>query len=299
VAPRGRLRRANSVLGIAAAIAQTGGLALAGVLVAAAGPGLSFLVDGATFVVSAVTLALIPGAPAAPPRRGTLRQDLRDGCRVVAGRPWLSAYAAHETALNVLALSPFFVLGPVIAKARLGGAPAWSAIALAYVAGNLAAAHVTYHWAPRRPVLAALAVSAALAPLPALLALHAPLGLIAAAAFPAGAQSTIYNTLLTSTLQSNLPSDTLGRAAAITGIGSTVLVPVGMGLAGVAAGAVGAPAVLLAGAGCVLAATAVCAALPATRAPLRLDGVQTPSCRAPARSSGRSRPAASMPTAST
>jgi hypothetical protein len=65
----------------------------------------------------------------------------------------------------------------------------------------------------------------------------------------AGAQSTIYNTLLTSTLQSNLPGDTLGRASAITGFGSTLLVPLGMGLAGVAAGAVGASAFLLAGAG--------------------------------------------------
>jgi hypothetical protein len=44
-----------------------------------------------------------------------------------------------------------------------------------------------------------------------------------------------------------------------------------MGLAGVAAGAVGASAVLLAGAGLALAATAACAALPATHAPLRLD----------------------------
>lgn len=271
VAPRGRIRRANSLLGITAAIAQTGGLALAGVLVALAGPGTSFLIDGATFAVSAVTLALIPGAATVASSRTTFLRDLREGWRVVAGRVWLVACAAHETALNVLALSPFFVLGPVVAKERLGGAPAWSAIALGYVLGNLVAAHVTYHWAPRRPVLTALAVSAGLAPLLGLLALHAPLWLIVTAAFPAGAQSTIYNTLLTSTLQSNLPSDTLGRASAITGAGSTLLVPVGMGLAGVVAGVVGASAVLLAGAGVVLAATAACAALPATHAPLNLD----------------------------
>jgi MFS family permease len=270
VAPGGQIRRANSLLSMTAAIAQTGGLALAGLIVAVAGPGTSFLIDGATFAVSSVTLALIPPAPMAPPRRTTLRRDLREGCRVVAGRAWLVAYAAHETALNVLALGPFFVLGPVVAQEDLGGAPAWSAIALGYVLGNLAAAHVTYHWAPRRPVLSAVTVSAGLAPLPALLALHAPVGLIAAAAVLAGAQSTIYNTLFTATLQSNLPGGTLGRASAITGLGSAVLVPVGMGLAGVLAGAVGAPTVLLAGAGVVVAATALCAALPATRAPLEL-----------------------------
>jgi MFS family permease len=271
VAPRGQIRRAGSLLAIAAAIAQTGGLALAGVLVALAGPGTSFLVDSATFAVSAATLALIPPVPTVPRRRETFLRDLREGCRVVAGRAWLVTCAAHEAALNVLALSPFFVLGPVIAEQQLGGAPAWSAIALGYVLGNLAAAHVTYHWAPRRPVLTALAVSGGLAPLLALLALNAPLWLIVCAAFPAGAQSTIYNTLLTSTLQSNLPSDTLGRASAITGVGSTILVPAGMGLAGVVAGALGAATVLLGGAAVVLAVTAVCASLPAAHATLRLD----------------------------
>lgn len=120
-------------------------------------------------------------------------------------RRWLLIYAVHETTLNVFALSPFFVLGPVIAKDRLGGAPAWSAIALGYVLGNLIAGHITYHWAPRRPVQAALFVSMCLAPMLALLGLGAPIWLVVPAALLAGVQSTIYNTLINSTQQANLP----------------------------------------------------------------------------------------------
>ncbi len=271
VAPRGPRRRASSLLGITTAIAQTGGLALSGVIVALAGPGTSFLVDGATFAVSSVTLALIPAIPGASPHRQAIVRELHDGWRAVADRRWLVSYAAHETTLNVLVLSPFFVLGPVIAQQRLGGAPAWSAIALGYVLGNLGAAHITYHWAPRRPVLAALVISVALAPMLALLGLGAPIWLIVPAALLAGAETTITNTLVTSTLLANLPRDTLGRATAISGMGSTILVPVGMGLAGVLAGRFGAATVLLGGAGVVLAATAVCASVPATHEALSLD----------------------------
>jgi MFS family permease len=271
VAPRGEVRRAVSLLGITTAIAQTGGLALSGVIVALAGPGTSFLIDGATFAASSLTLALIRSEDSASPARRTVLRDLRSGWRAVVSRSWLRVYTVHETVINVLVLSPFFVLGPVLAKADLGGAPAWSAIALGYVLGNLAAAHVTYHWAPQRPVLAALIVSVGLAPMLALLGLGAPIWLVVPAALLAGAQTTVYNTLTTSALQSNLPADSLGRASAITGIGSTVLVPVGMGGAGVLASAVGTSTVLLSGAALVLAITAVCVAVPATRVPLALD----------------------------
>ena len=271
VAPRGQIRRASSLLGITTAVAQTGGLAVAGVIVALAGPGTSLLIDGATFGVSSLTLALIPSVPAARPRTKKVLADLRDGWHVVTSRGWLATYAIHETVLNVLVLSPFFVLGPVIAKAHLGGAPAWSAIALGYVIGNLAAAHITYHWAPRRPVFAALAISAALAPMLALLGLAAPIWLIVPAALLAGAETTIYDTLVSTALQANLPEHTFGRASAITGIGSTVLVPVGMGLAGVVAGTLGTSTVLLSGAVLVLITTTICISLPATRTPLELD----------------------------
>ena len=271
VAPRGQLRRASSLLGITTAIAQTAGLAISGLIVALAGPGTSLLIDGATYAISSVTLALMPISTVTRPRTRSAIADLREGARIISRHGWLTVYATHETILNVLVLSPFFVLGPVIAKAHLGGAPAWSAIALAYVIGNLAAAQVTYHWAPARPILAALAVSVALTPMLALLGLAAPLWLILPAAFLAGAETTIYNTLTVTALQANLPERILGRAIAITSLGSTVLVPVGMGLAGIAAAALGAPTIMLAGAALVLTATGACVLPRSARALLSLD----------------------------
>lgn len=244
---------------------------MSGVIVALAGPDTSLVIDGATFAVSALTLALIPAVDAARPRKTKLLSDLREGWHVLESHGWLAIYAIHETVLDVLVLSPFFVLGPIIAKAHLGGAPAWSAIALGYVVGNLAAANITYRWAPRRPVLAALAIDIALAPMIALIGLETPIWLIVPAALLAGAATTIYNTLLRTALQANLPEHTLGRATAITGTGSTVLVPLGMGVAGIVAGALGTTTVMLCGAALALTTTAICISFPATHANLELD----------------------------
>ncbi|MGH2863247.1 MAG: MFS transporter [Solirubrobacteraceae bacterium] len=271
VAPRGQVRRASSLLGITTAVMQTGGLAVSGVLVALAGPGISLLIDSATFALSTTTLALIQSAEGAPRRATSALLDLREGWRAVTRHRWLMISSIRETIINVLVLSPVFVLGPIIAKDHLGGAPAWSAIALGYVIGNLAAAHITYHWAPRRPVLAAFIVSIALVPMLALLGIAAPLWLIIPAAGLAGAETTIYNTLSTATLQANLPKETLGRATAITNIGSSALVPIGMGLAGLIAAAIGTSTVMLGGAALVLITTAICIPLPATHTHLELD----------------------------
>ena len=271
VAPRGQIRRASSLLGITTAVAQTGGLAVSGVIVALAGPGTSFLIDGVTFGVSSLTLGLIPAIPLARPASSGVLQDLREGLRVLSGHGWLVLYKVHVTLLNVLVLSPFFVLGPVIAKTHLGGAPAWSAIALGYVIGNLAAAHITFHWAPPRPILAALTISTSLAPMLALLGLSAPISLIVPAAFVAGAETTIYNTLTSTALQANLPGHTLGRATAISSMGSTVLVPIGMGLSGIAASAIGTSTVLLSSAALTFCLAAICTLSPASHAVLKLD----------------------------
>lgn len=97
------------------------------------------------------SIALMPLSAATQGSARRTRALLRDGLNLVRGRPWLGAYALHETLVNVFVLSPFFVLGPLIARTRLGGAPAWSAIAFGYVAGSLAATTITYRWAPRRP----------------------------------------------------------------------------------------------------------------------------------------------------
>jgi hypothetical protein len=97
-------------------------------------PGATLLIDGATFAVSSIAIAAIPHRFSAAPAPRPVRNEFIAGWRAVIDRGWLTTYAVHETVLNVLALSPLFVLGPLIAQRQLGGAPAWSAIALLTIA---------------------------------------------------------------------------------------------------------------------------------------------------------------------
>jgi hypothetical protein len=64
-----------------------------------------------------------------------------------------------------MALAPFFVLGPVVAKRFLGGVTGWATIATAYAAGAVLGGLFGLRWRPQRPMLAGSMAVLALAPL--------------------------------------------------------------------------------------------------------------------------------------
>jgi MFS family permease len=97
------LPQANAMMGICEGVAQLGGPALGGVLIAAAGPHGAVLLDAATYLGSAAAIAAMRLAPtrthtavqSASSVRGVLR-DLRDGIGIVLSRPALRAVFAMQ-----------------------------------------------------------------------------------------------------------------------------------------------------------------------------------------------------------
>jgi MFS family permease len=280
LAPGGQVREANSVLSMSKAVTQVAALATAGAVVAGLGAGVAFALDSASFAASTLSLALVrsPVLASPPGNRPALLGQLHQGWQAVRQRPWLLTYMAHVSALNTFAVSPFFVLGPVVTKSYLGGAPAWSAIAISYGTGAFAGSWVTLHWRPARPMLAAFAVSTTLAPLLALLALHSSLLSLLPAGAGAGAEASIYNTLASTCRQVNVPDHLLSRASSFVTLGGIVGAPVGMSLAGVAADRFGTEAVLVVGGAWVLASAAAAIAVPSVRRrlPLAASALKAP-----------------------
>ncbi len=278
LAPQGQLRAANSLLAMSAAVAAVVAVAASGAVVAAVGPGVAFAIDAVSFAASTVSLAVLPGpeltAHAPIPRR--LLSDLAGGWAAVAERRWLCTYAAHVALLNTVAVSPLFVLGPLVADRYLGGAGAWAAIAAGYATGALAASAVTLRWDPRRPLLTAYCLSLALAPLLALLAVHAPIWAVAGAGLAAGAQTSAYNTFTTTALQANIPNELLSRASAIVTVGGLLAVPIGMSAAGIAADALGTTTVLGIAASWVVVSGLAAIATPTARTPISLAPAEAP-----------------------
>ena len=103
--PRDQLTTANGRLQASASAAQVGGPGLAGILVSMLGAPLALLVDAASYLVSAVSLATIQRRELEP-AMGTKRKDMigevREGLRMTFGHPVLRAFAAEAATYNAL-----------------------------------------------------------------------------------------------------------------------------------------------------------------------------------------------------
>ncbi|WP_406303360.1 MFS transporter [Streptomyces sp. NBC_00885] len=257
------LPKANALMGVAQSATRLGGPALAGVLIYAVGPGWAFVLDGASFAVSALLLAAIRVRHLPIPRR-PLVADLKEGWSEVRSRDWywtsLVAHAAWNGAAAVL-----MTLGPAIAVRELGGQGTWVVLlqtgAVGLLLGSIAAGRAR----PRRPVLMAnLGLATYVLPL-ALLALSAPAPLTIAAYGIAQAGLGFLSPIWETSVQRAIPAHTLARVTSYDWLLSLAAMPVGYALAPLAAAAWG-PAVPLAVAAVVVGAACLgTAAVPGVR----------------------------------
>ncbi|MEU9041677.1 MULTISPECIES: MFS transporter [unclassified Kitasatospora] len=270
--------RANALLGTANGAARLGGPALAGLLVYTAGPGWAFVLDGASFVVSATLLTLLtrftrpagdraPGADRADQAPGeprSLRRDLADGWGEVRSRDWywtsLIAHGVWNGASAVL-----LTLGPLIAATRLGGDGAWVAFTQAGAVGLLVGSLIAGRVRPRRPVLAGN-LALALYGLPLLaLAAPAPAPLAVAAQAVAMTGLGFLNPVWATVVQQDFPAGVLARVTSYDWLLSLGAAPLGYVLAPLAADAWGSRVPLLTAAALVTLVCAGTAAVPGVR----------------------------------
>jgi len=136
------LMQANSALFTVNSLAlRFIGPALGGLLIAAAGTGAAFLVDAASFLIGAVTIALLAARQAArlldEGERRTLVQDIREGIGYVRGRPWLWGTLAWMFIAFPFTTAPYVVLLPYLVKNELGGDS--RSLGLVFAAGGVGA----------------------------------------------------------------------------------------------------------------------------------------------------------------
>ncbi|MEU1490157.1 MFS transporter [Streptomyces sp. NPDC005776] len=251
------LLRANALMAVVNSATRIGGPAVAGALVFTAGPGWAFVLDGASFAVSAALLAAIEVRHVPIPRR-SLIGDLKEGWSEVRGRDWywtsLLAHAAWNGAAAVL-----MTLGPALFLRDLGGKGVWLTFLQTGAVGLLIGSLVAGRVRPRRPVLTAN-LGGALYALPlCLLAAHAPVAVSVAAYGIALAGLGFLNPVWETAVQSAVPAHALARVTSYDWLLSLGAMPLGYALAPLAASAWGAEvplavAGLLVGAACVATA---------------------------------------------
>jgi MFS family permease len=260
------LQQANALLGLSGNVAAVLGPALAGVLVATAGPGWALAADAATFVASAGCLAFVRLGPVALGVRASTLSELRSGWRAFRSRTWLWVTVVYFTLFLAFVYGPLQVLGPQVALRSLGGTGAWAAISTALGVGSLAGGLLGMRWRPRHPLRMAFIMFGVAGPaLIAVLAAHAPLALILVVALFDGSTGTLFNVFWFTALQREIPADELSRVSSWDYLGSVVLYPVGLAASGPVASALGVSATLYGAAA--LFALLLCAVLafPAVR----------------------------------
>ncbi|MFB6779773.1 MFS transporter [Streptomyces sp. NPDC056352] len=257
------LLRANSLMAVATSATRLGGPAVAGTLILTAGPGWAFVLDGASFAVSAALLSTIRVRHVPIPHRSVLA-DLKEGWGEVRGRDWYwTSLIAHSTWNGAAAV--LMTLGPALAIEDMGGEGAWIALLQTGAVGLLLGSLLAGHARPNRPVLAANLGLATYA---------LPLGLLAAGA-PAPVTIAGYGIALAglgflgpvwdTSVQSAVPAHALARVTSYDWLLSLGAMPLGYALAPLAATAWGPEVPLAVAAVMVGAACLATAAVPGVR----------------------------------
>jgi predicted MFS family arabinose efflux permease len=249
-----RLQQANALLGLSRNGTRIVGPAIGGAIVAAGSPGTALLLDAASFLAAALFLL-----PLRLPARDDVVEaksffaDLRQGWSEFRRQTWIWTTIVFFGIGN-FAFASYWVLGPVIAKRDLGGAPAWAALTAAFSVGALVGGIVALRIRPKKPLAAACMASWVFLLQPLGMGLGLPLGVLIAFSLVAGCGLAIHIALWFTVFQQNVPAESLSRVSSYDSFGSFVLLPLGAALAGPVAAVVGVQETLI-GAAVVIAIT--------------------------------------------
>jgi MFS family permease len=256
ILPKTHLQAGNALTSLSQYVAIIIGPSLAGVVIAAYGPGPALWIDIVTFAASLLTLSLTretAHAKSAGPEdeeAGLLRRGVRDfneGVRAIVQRRWLAASILMSTIVMGFVMAPAFVAAPIVAEERLGGPQAYGAAFTALGVGSILGALCGSRIRPRRPgVVATVGVLTIFGAMMSLAFL--PLVGVLACWAVTGVGITLFEILWMTAVQQDVPDHLLGRVLALDWLGSDSLTPIGFALAGVLVGALGTRDVLVCGA---------------------------------------------------
>jgi len=237
--PAKLLQQASAISRLATNAAQMGGAVVAGLCVAAVGPGWALAVCGVGSLISVPMLLSIRAAGHARTQETSMLRDLRDGWSEFRSHTWLWTISLQFGVVMMAWYGAFQILGPVVARAHLGGPAAWGAITASDAVGLIAGGIVSLRFTPRRPMLFVVIIGAAIAIAPISLAMLWPLPLVCLASFGLGITIEIMMVQWTVTMARNIPPDKLARVSSYDLLGTVMAMPIGALIAGPVAAAVG------------------------------------------------------------
>ena len=261
-----RLQQANALLGLSRNATRIVGPAIGGAIVAAGSPGSALLIDAASFGLGALLLV-----PLRLPRRDEVVEsksffhELRQGWNEFRRQTWIWTTIVFFGIGN-FAFASYWVLGPIIAKRDLGGAPAWAALTAAFSVGALIGGLLAIRIRPKKPLAASCMAAWVFLLQPLGMGLGLPLWTLIVFSVAAGCGLAVHITLWFTVFQQNVPEESLSRVSSYDSFGSFVLLPLGAALAGPIAAVIGVQQTLLAAAFVIAITQAIVFAQPSVHA---------------------------------
>ncbi len=287
--PGGMLQDASAISRMAMNTGMMTGAAVAGLLVAAAGPGWALSLCGIGMVSTTPMLLAIKGGRVDPrSRAGTdaggaespaptpsMLTELREGWAEFRSHTWLWVIVCQFCVVMMAWYGAFQVLGPVVAREHLGGPAAWGAITAADSLGLIAGGLISLRYTPRRPTRFVVLIGGAVAISPLSLAMVLPLPAVCVASFCLGVFIEMMMVQWTVTMARNIAPDKLARVSAYDVLGSVMAMPAGALIAGPLGAAIGISAAQYAAAAVIVVASAL-ALIPRDVRAMRNDGLARP-----------------------
>ena len=238
------LQAANSLLGAARSTATTIGAALAGVLVATVGAGMTLAIDAVSFALAAWLIGSLRVTAQVKPEAATVLKDLRLGWREFVRHQWLWTIVLQFAVIVAGIEAVFSLIGPATARDALDGPRDWGFIMACFGAGTIVGGLVSLRLRIQRPMWVASWLVFLWAPLPLALSIPLPVSLIALTALVNGIAAQMFAVLWNTTLHTQIPPHLLSRVSAYDHLGSIALAPLGVVAAGILYEVIGGPATL-------------------------------------------------------
>src|SRR5262245_25379967 len=272
----GRLQEANALLGLSRNATRIVGPVIGGAIVAAGSPGTALLLDAASFAAAALLLVPLSLPPRAEtPEAKSFFADMRQGWDEFRRQTWIWTTIVFFGIGN-FAFASYFVLGPIVAKRDLGGAPAWAALTAAFSIGALVGGVLAIRIRPKKPLAASCMAAWVFLLQPLGMGLGLPLWTLIVFSVAAGCGLAVHIALWFTVFQQNVPEESLSRVSSYDSFGSFVLLPLGAALAGPIAAAIGVQETLLAAAAVIAITEAIVYAQPSVHAIRRREDPEPP-----------------------
>ena len=271
--PRSELQRANALLSLSTSLSACVGPLGASLLVLTAGAGWALVIDGLSFIGSAVLLSRLSIGPQQRERvERHFLTELAEGFAEVRQRTWvwnsILAFAASNMAVATL-----FVVGPARLLHDEGGVFKWGTVVAAISMGEVIGDLLALRFRPKRMLLTARVVELAQVPLLICVALVGSMPWLLTCAVLWGIGITYPDSLWYTALQQHLPEQSISRVSSYDFMGSLVLRPVGYSVAAVVASSGALVETLLGAAVLIVVTRAIGMLVPSVRNLRRLEAV--------------------------